>query len=201
MSEKVMIVSGRFQPLHNSHIDLWRELRSRYSEHLIICVLRRSKEVSLIQSGEYNIDEFLSLSVWAQAFERNPLPNWQRLRLVKLAVDAEPIFRLNTTVLLRDRPDLAWQRSIEDLPPNRVWIFNSARSELDRAKPHYYRSKGEEVIEVDFTGPTTYTGEVIRNRLRSGIMDLSFLPEACQEYFSKECLHFLVAAKKEQRDE
>ena len=192
MPETVMVISSRFQPLHLAHVEFWREARKRYQEHLVICVLRRSQERAVSPKSPKDEHDYLSGSLWTRAAENNPIPNFQRLRLVEIAVSVEPTLRGNTTVMLRDRPDTMWERSIQDLPPNRVWAFDPSKSDFDKSKPDFYMSKGEETRTIEFSTADLHSGRDIRNRLRNGSVDLSFLPEACRDYFARECLPFMI---------
>ena len=189
--EKFLICTNRLQPLHLGHVQFWMEIRKRYKEHLIICILRRSQQLESVRVDLENSDPFESLSRLANAVDRVPLPNWERLRLTSLAVASEPLLAKNSTVLLRDRPDRSWEASVEDLPKNRAWVFNvAADASFSQAKLDFYTSKGEEVIEVNVPRHRGYEGMRIREAIRTGNHDLSFLPPACHDYFRTNCLHY-----------
>jgi len=167
------------------------EIRKRYKEHLVICILRRSQHLEHVKTGLENAVTYHSFSRLANALDRVPLPNWERLRLASLAVANEPLLAENTTVLLRDRPDVSWESSIEDLPRDRMWAFNvTAEVPFSRAKLEYYTAKGEKVIEMDSGRFGGYDGYTIRGELRAGRQDLSFLPSACHDYFRDNCLKY-----------
>jgi len=195
--DEAIICSHRLQPLHLGHLHFWMEVRQKYQEHLIICILRRSEELENVRIGLGNPDTFEAFSRLAFAIERNPLPNWERLRLTSLAVASEPTLIQNTTILLRNRPDVSWEASIEDLPKARKWAFNViSEPSFSRAKVEYYRARGEEVIEMNFGRYGGYDGQDIRGLLRKGNRDFSFLPPACQQYFADNCLrYFLIGSE------
>lgn len=188
----VIICTHRLQPLHLGHLRFWMEVRRKYQQHLVICVLRRSGQVESLRLGLRNPDTFEEFSRFAFAIERNPLPNWERLRLTSLAVASEPLLAQNTTVLLRNRPDVSWDSSIEDLPKDRRWVFNViSEPTFSRAKVEFYKSRGEKVLELELGRFGGFDGDQIRKLLRTGNNDLSFLPSACQEFFKEHCLkHF-----------
>lgn len=186
--ESVMICTHRLQPLHLGHVRFWREIRKRFSEHLIICILRNEFTEVPNDSGDAN--EFMALSASAFATGRTPLPNWERLRLAQLAVAADPLLQASTTVILRHRADLSWQRSIEDLPEKRTWIFNlTHEAAFDSAKVKFYTGKGENTVTVPVGRAEGLSGSTIRDALKLGT-DYSFLPPACVEYFRQHCLSF-----------
>jgi hypothetical protein len=189
-----IIVSGRFQPVHLGHLHFWLELRKQFREPLIICVLRQPRLGQLTAMGVQ--EPYHELSRSAQSLDRNPLPNWERLQLVTYAVTNEPRLAGNTTALLRTRPDLDWEGSLEDLPAMRTWIFHRS-SEFERAKAKYYRSMGENVVEID-VGPRDLEGTAIRRALILGETDLSFLPPGCEAFFANQCRHYFEEAKSEQ---
>ena len=193
MPETTMIVTGRFQPLHKGHFEFLRHLRKEYNEHLIICILRRPFSVDLATNEKTVASSiYEELSKWTRNSKQNPLPNWQRFRLLSIAVNSDPIFAGKTSILFRGRPDLFWEKSLIDLPENRIWVFNPCKGEFDQSKVEYYKERGERVRLVDFDKAIRFRGEVIRKRFLTGEKDLRFLPKACQSYFKKECLQYLL---------
>jgi nicotinic acid mononucleotide adenylyltransferase len=191
---RTMIVSGRFQPLHLGHIQTWLAVTENHSAGLVICILRRSSQLETLRQVPPEPSTFGAYSRIAWALEKNPLPNWHRLRLVTLAVANEPRLALRTTIVLRARPDVSWDTSLEDLPLARTWIFH-AGANFDTAKADYYRRRGEPVYEIEQARNTEYQGSVIRARLREGSRDFGFLPPACREYFEQECLTYFTGRK------
>lgn len=183
-----IIFTGRLQPVHSGHIAFWRILKRKYPHHqLVICILRQA---SLSNSGikHTSPDQFHQLA--AEVFDkaRNPLPNWERLVLATLAARTDPLLQ-NAILLLRDRPDVSWPASLQDLPSNRVWAIN-VDSPLDAAKVAFYRGQGEAVDA--FSLPRSLDSTTIRGRLRRGEPDLSFLPRECHEYFRQCCLPYII---------
>lgn len=189
-----MVITGRLQPLHMGHIELWRRLAQEFDEHLVICILRQT--TSIVATTSLGGDSFLTLSAETHGDESNPLPNFTRLRLVQLAIRNDSILANRATPLLRDRPDISWDSSLRDLPSRRVWVFNVQRSDLDRSKPAFYKSKGELVREVSFGTLGNFEARNIRLMLRSGSRDLSFLPENCRDYFQASCLPHVISQVK-----
>lgn len=185
--EDVIITTSRLQPLHRDHLAFWKHLRSNYDEHLVICVLRKGRKEFRKEALE-DPETFEEYSRWTHEPRNNPLSNWSRLRLTEIAVANDPQLLGNTTIMLRHRPDISWEDSIADLPDARTWAFNVTKSDFDSTKPDFYESKNEDVKRVEFGKPGGYSGKAIRERLREGENDLSFLPEECQRYFKDHCL-------------
>lgn len=188
-----MIVTGRFQPLHNDHLQFLREVRRRHDGYLAVCILRRHTPVQEFQKAEgispsQASRRFRNASAAAFDEKDNPLPDWNRLILLKKALQGDEDLS-DVVIMLRDRPDLSWSLSIRDLPETRVWAIH-IESELGRAKLDFYRSRGESV--VPFEGSRSITATDVRARIRSGSGDLSWLPTSCHEYFMSECLQFFV---------
>ncbi len=190
-----MIVTGRFQPFHNAHLNLLRYLKTNYHEHLIICILRRSNRIDLLKKNESALTTYEQLSAYTRTVERNPLPNWQRFRLISLAVESDFLLSKNATIIFRDRPDLNWEKSLIDLPSNRIWVFNALAGEFDKSKVEYYKTRDESVRIVELN--SELHGQDIRMAIRDGSEDFSFLPAACVEYFKNECLQYIKSTQKE----
>lgn len=190
--EDYIICTHRLQPLHFGHVRFWLAIREKFKDrHLIICILRRSRHLQYLREGLKNPETFEEFGRLAFAIDRNPLPNWQRLRLACLATAAEPLLRTTSTVILRNRTDISWEASIEDLPENRVWAFNvGAEPEFSRAKSEFYESREEDVVMLDVSRGEGQNAFEIRTALRAGDDDLSFLPQACRSYFLDECQEY-----------
>lgn len=187
------IFTGRFQPIHKGHIRFLEAAKKKHPEDLlIICVIRNStgNEKAVTESV------FHMESKTKQVSANNPMPNWNRYWLLSLAVNASDILRDNTVIIFRDRSDLNFQKSVSDLPEDRVWIFPSyAKESFDEAKIQYYQEQNEVVELIDFyDNSVMYSGGAIRNMLNAhyGDMDLSFLPDSCREYFQEECLKYFM---------
>jgi hypothetical protein len=163
--------------------------------HLVVCVLRPVLHRITTQSETVlqEADKFYQLSQTALTDDRNPLPNWERRRLASIAINSERLLTGHTTTILRHRPDLSWETSIEDLPANRTWVFNiTAEPEFNQTKLNFYRSKGENVVEVNVERYKGFEGSTIRNALRTGDKDFSFLPNACLDYFRGHILNYFA---------
>jgi hypothetical protein len=189
---RAMIFTGRLQPLHWGHVNFWLHCRQLYSEHLIICILRNSRPLQRLATQVSDPKTYVDHSRLAFALDRNPLPNWERLRLANIAIESQPKLHGNTTIILRNRPDISWEDSLVDLPQDRVWLFREDGLAFTNTKIEFYRTKGEEVRTVQFSDDLSRRATDIRAQWKGGNLDLSFLPEACHPYFRGEVVPYLT---------
>ena len=187
---RVFIVTGRFQPIHRGHVLFWKKIVHRFSCFLIVCVLRDERH-SNEKAVEESENEYLVASKWTHAPKNNPMPAFNRLQLVALAIASDPVLRKAAIPMLRSRPDISWEASLRDLPTDRTWVFNLSKGHFDRTKPQFYRSKGERVQVVQM-GKFDYEGTKIREQLSNGIRSFTFLPSGCETYFRCYCLSFFL---------
>lgn len=187
MSENVIVTSSRLQPIHEDHLAFWEHLEEKFDDHLVICVLR---EVPPEASAEVKEDAetYEEYSGWTRRDKQNPLSEWERLRLAEIAVSNSKVLSNSASVIFRERPDISWGDSLSTLPDSRRWAFNVTKSAFDSTKPQHYESRGEDVVRVEFGKPSNHEGSKIREALRTGSDDLSFLPSGCHNYFRDHCL-------------
>lgn len=187
--DKYLIVSGRFQPLHLDHLKLFQNLVKEFRLNLVVCVLRVEnayKEIVMTNS----ITKFEKMSVPLSSKSNNPLPNWERLELLNIAIRNDTFLNHKVSLLLRDHPVRDWERSVCDLPKNRIWVFNTSNSEFDKTKVDFYRGKAEKVYVVNY--PSKLNGTQIREKLRAGALDLDFLPLCCHNFFRDYCIDYFM---------
>jgi hypothetical protein len=188
--EQVLLVTNRLQPIHRGHTLFWRRLVTESAGVLVVCVLRNEGCMSPPGHGMApTANAFTEAAKWTRLAENNPLPDFHRLRLVSLAIASDPVLRLRALPILRSRPDNAWEKSLEDLPVNRLWVFNATKSDFDRKKAKFYRAHGEKVKIVRL-GNFDYDGASIREELRKGLTNISFLPIGCAAFFRNHCLEY-----------
>ncbi len=184
------IFTGRFQPLHKAHISLLEEFRKKHpNDLLLICIIRQS----INDCDQLLRNEFALVSKSKQKPINNPIPNWERYELLHLAIRNDDILKDNTEIIFRDRSDIDWESSVRDLPTDRIWILpNYQKEKFDVEKYNYYKSKNEiiELVDVPISNQTSASN--IRDNLRSGIDDFSFLPSVCVDYFKKYCLKYFI---------
>lgn len=184
-----LIFTGRFQPLHMGHIQMIRKIKEIYPDDLLLICILRNTVTGVIAREE---SAFHEVSKSKQRSENNPLPNWNRYMLVKLAVEAEPTLAKNTVIIFRDRSDVDWDKSVADLPEDRTFVLPGySKERFDTEKLNYYRAKGEDIVLVN-TESASYSATEIRAAIKSGSEDLSFLPEACREYFIHHCKKYFI---------
>lgn len=186
-----IIFTGRFQPLHMGHIHFLEAVKRKYPDDLLLlCVIRNTMQNRIAKEDS----TFHQLSQKKQTPVNNPLPNWNRYRLLSLAVQGNDVLKWNTEIIFRNRSDVDWDESIADLPKDRIWVFPKyGKEKFDIEKVAFYQSKGEciEIIEF-YDDNAAYSATTIRNQLKEygKNADLSFLPNACREYFFDECMEF-----------
>lgn len=186
-----IIFTGRFQPLHMGHIHFLEAVKRKHPKDLLLlCVIRNTmrNQIAKVDST------FHQLSQKKQTQVNNPLPNCNRYRLLSLAVQGNDILKWNTEIVFRNRSDVDWDESVVDLPKDRIWVFPKYGKEaFDKEKVAFYQSKREciEIIEF-YDDNAAYSATTIRNQLKEygKNADLSFLPNACREYFCDECMEY-----------
>ena len=185
-----LVFTGRFQPLHLGHINTLKNIKHMFpNDLLIICIIRNTikEEIPLENNSFYQLSKDKQQSV------NNPLPNWNRYMLLKLAIDADKELSNNTIILFRDRSDIDWEKSIKDLPDERVFLLPSYNKEsFDQEKLKYYQSKNEKIEFIQGSKDGFMSATDIRNQLKNGNYNLEFLPDVCKEYFKNECLKYFI---------
>ena len=185
------MTTGRFQPLHMGHIHMLEAIKRTFPDDLLLlCLIRNTIKIKAAKEES----AFHQLSQKKQTATNNPLPNWQRYRLLSLAVQGNEVLKENTEIIFRNRSDLDWADSIADLPEDRIFVFpNYGKEEFDKQKVEFYRTKGERVEIIDFYDDNPgYSATAIREHLKEygPDADLGFLPEVCRVYFKEECLKY-----------
>ena len=184
-----IVFTGRFQPLHNGHVKMLENIKRKYPDsNLIICIIRNSENIKTDEEkGSFHFH-----SQEKHIKKNNPLPNRIRFKLLNILIKSNPIFS-KTVVLMRDRPDTDWAKSLQGLPKDRTIVLPSyGKEEFDRQKCEYYKLKGEKLIFIDIDEDMQYSATAIREKLKKGDNRLSFMPTACHDYFNKYCLKYFA---------
>ena len=85
IKDKYSIITGRFQPLHLGHLYLFKNVINDFGLNLIVCVLR-NQESNNNSNSTIGTTKFEKMSIDSQSKVNNPLPNWERLELINIAV-------------------------------------------------------------------------------------------------------------------
>jgi len=197
LNDKYLIITGRFQPLHFGHIDFWKYAIKKFKLSLIVCILKNLNR-------QYNVElhdttEFDNLSLTTLEKDKNPLPDNIRKKLIEIVISNDNLLKRYVVELrFREYPILDWNRSLYGLPQKRIWVFNKSNSYFDLKKVEFYQKKGEycELLELS---PSRFSGTEIRNKLKNGDNNFSFLPNCCIPFFKEECLKYFI--KKEESDD
>lgn len=104
MNDTYIVITGRFQPLHLGHIDLWKCAIIKFKLPLIICILKK-------HNLKYNIDlnnttEFDNLCLSTAEIDKNPLPDNIRKELLEIAISSDNLLQDNVELRFRDHPIL-----------------------------------------------------------------------------------------------
>lgn len=187
--DKYLIVSGRFQPLHYDHLKLFKNVVEDFELNLIVCVLRNENTITEIIDTNGKT-KFEKMSVTLKSKFNNPLPNWERMELINIAIRNDTSLNKKVSVSLRDHPTENWENSIRDLPANRIWVFNTGNGEFDKSKVDFYLGKAEKIHTLNY--PPKLSGTKIRENLRAGDTELDFLPLCCHNFFRNNCIDYFI---------
>lgn len=187
-----LIVSGRYQPPHRSHINFLEHILATHANaSLIVNVLENPESFADKDLDVLGDDNFAHLSSIASQSEKNILPNWHRIVLMNLAVQNSEILSGRTYVLPRVRPEYSWRKSVANLPKVRTWVFNEGYDhEFSAAKIDYYKQRGENVLPMSYADATGLSGTDLRAKMASGENVHNELPEGCIDYFERHCRKF-----------
>lgn len=173
-NELTVVWTGRFQPTHVGHLAILQRSFAEFDmPHAVILTTYYgwSADTPYAESSRESYEA-----------RRNPLTMWERLRLMRLAVETLPRGN-DLTIISAPRHDLDWQRVSEFYPPQRI-IALTAKDEFENTKELLWRSRGERVhVFRDMQDVLTTTE--IRRRVNQGEDWRAFLPEATWSYFEE----------------
>lgn len=173
MDEPFAVWTGRFQPPHLGHLGILKEsLRQTPFPH---CVA-----ITSYTSWMSSDSAFSEAAAPSYAAERNPLTEWERMRLMLLLIEGLQADRVIVPVVV-PRHDWDWAVVSRFYPPNRV-ICLTAKDDFEVAKKDLWERRGERVRVVDLpVDPLTTTA--IRQRVADGDEWRNYLPQATWSYF------------------
>lgn len=155
----MIIYTGRFQPLHNGHLSLIKQLRQEYpGETLCIAVI---KDIPLEEKTEFDktVDGMLSQ-------DRNPFNTEITLSLIDKVLKAEGIDKIVVTIM--PRASLTTWGIIKALfDCERIWIFTKNQITFDDwedKKAAFYQSMGDKVIRIPIE--KNVEGSLIRQAIK-----------------------------------
>lgn len=160
----MIIYTGRFQPFHNGHLSLIKQLSKEHpDETLCIAVI---KDIPLEEKTEFDktVDGMLSQ-------DRNPFNAEITLALIDKVLKAERID--NIVVTLMPRASSATWGIIKALfDCERIWVFTKnqiSSDDWEDKKSAFYQSMGDKVIRIPID--KTISGSDIRILIQNSEYD------------------------------
>ena len=153
----VYIFSGRFQPFHNGHKQVFEQLCKKVNatDTIVLGVIAPFEP----KEADIKDREFYYASEEHHKPDRNPwevtVPLYAVSRVARLSHYSG---RIITTLL--PRPECGWQTIQSWFPQKRIWVIPSAGEDFDEKKYEYFTKMGDEVIR--FPDITNISGRELR---------------------------------------
>jgi len=123
------IFAGRFQPFHNGHLEVLRQLCQKVGpEDTIVLAV-----VAPFQSQDIKDKAFLEASEEHHKPERNPWDVSVVLSAVSHVALTEGYGKRILTTLL-PRPEYGWETIVKWFPGERIWVIPLAQEDFDEKK-------------------------------------------------------------------
>lgn len=141
---KYYIFSGRFQPFHNGHMQILKNLLRIVKKDDVIVLAISTQAFSVTKKSS----EFTNITNEHYQEERNP---WNYLVVLEAVNTIIQHLNLNNRILstLIPRPDLGLEQIKLWFPSNRVWIIPKGDENFDDLKEKFFLSQGEEVLRIN----------------------------------------------------
>lgn len=153
----VYIFSGRFQPFHNGHMQVFEQLckKINVTDTIVIGVIAPFEP----KKADIKDKDFFRASEEHHLPDRNPwevtIPLYAVSRIARLS---HYTGRIITTLL--PRPECGWQTIQSWFPQKRIWVIPSAGEDFDEKKCKYFTKMGDGVIR--FQDTTDISGRELR---------------------------------------
>lgn len=179
-TDRVWIVSGRFQPFHGGHLAVARSACAAmpWDSTLVLAV------VAPLKGLPDTPNEFASIAEEHHSPDRNPWSITTRLMALVRVVQALSVDYPETSVVASaiPRPDLGWETLVSWFPGERTWVVPDAQEDFDNAKVDYFLENGDAVVR--FKDETNVDGRLIRSRFASDPEAASLLlPEVVRQTY------------------
>lgn len=189
------IFAGRFQPFHNGHLEVLRQLCEIVGpeDTLILAV------VAPFHSQDIKDKAFLDASKEHHKPERNPWDVSVVLEAVShVALDEGNGKRILTTLL--PRPEYGWETIVKWFPSERIWVIPLAHEDFDEKKVAFFIKMGDKVIR--FSDETKISGQELRkhyenqrydefaSQVPKGVANIYFAQNTSENDFEKRAKHF-----------
>lgn len=177
----VYIFAGRFQPFHNGHMEVLKELCKKInSTDFVVLGVIAHYELQDIKDKV-----FFEASKEHHLPERNP---WE------LSVSLEAIssiarsgqFKQQIITTILPRPECAWEIIKVWFPTKRIWVIPMAGEDFDDQKSIFFNKMGDEVIR--FPDTTGVSGRDLRDLYKKGQYEefLANVPKGLADIYFKE---------------
>lgn len=155
----MIIYTGRFQPMHNGHLSLIKQLKKQYPNETICIAVIKDTPLDTKTDFDHAADGMLSR-------ERNPFDTQVTLTLIDRVLKAENLD--NVLVTLMPRASVAtWPIITALFDCERTWVFTQNQISPDAwedQKATFYQSMGDNVVRVPIQ--KTIAGTLIRQAIK-----------------------------------
>ena len=154
------IFPARFQPLHNDHLKILKQVVKEITEYIFLGIIIRPPLI-----GEPGTKFEMEARI-QNSPERNPFTPTERMIMVRDCIREELPQNFNKVIpVFLPRPEANWDIIKTIFEGIRIWIVPDVGEEFDDMKVNFFRSKGDQVYRIKIT-PTT-DGYSIRKSLKS----------------------------------
>lgn len=141
----MLIYTGRFQPIHNGHLNLLRQILEEYPDELVVVAV--IEKARLKEEDKNHFDLKVDREWNKKGFMFDPEEN---LKIICEILEEE--FAGRVLVLRLPRPSKQnWQEVTELFNSDRTWVFTQNEESLDEweeAKVKFYESQGDKVLRI-----------------------------------------------------
>lgn len=178
----VYIFTGRFQPFHKGHMQVFQQICEKLnpSDILVLGV------ISPFHSTDIKDMSFLECSKEHHVPDRNPWNVTVPLSAISKIVRSSHYQSQIITTLL-PRPEYGWETIKSWFPQKRIWVIPFAGEKFDERKSEYFTKMGDKIIRFEDT--TGISGRELREFYKKNLYEefAKYLPEGLAEiYFSEK---------------
>ena len=162
--ERYTILPGRFQPPHNDHVALVRQLAATVSDPLYLGLITHAP--LLVAGPEPDMPEMEHFDAEARRQnqpERTPFTFAQRAAMWRSIFVTEMDDLPAPQVIALPRPESAWPWIEAVFPGLRTWVVPDCGEPFDDMKARFFAARGDRVIRPRL--PATTDGQVVRSVL------------------------------------
>lgn len=175
--DDVAVWTGRFQPAHEGHFAILKH-------SIMVLQLPHAAILTSYSGWESRTGEYGVMARVAYDSARNPLTEWERVRLMLLGLEQHQLDD-DVTVMVAPRHDLDWEH-VSRFYPRRRLICLTDKDDFEQAKADLWTQRGERIyVFRNFRNELTLTTTKIRALVRSGADWRSFMPEASHAFFAE----------------